>query len=265
MDKLANITAFLTVAETHSFAEAAKRLNIANSVVSKRVSDLEAFLGTQLLQRTTRHVKLTDAGYVYFDNARRLVEELSEVEAQLRFANENPVGTLRLAAPVTFGARFLGPAIADYLDKYPDVSIHLELGDRNLGIAEDDVDIAIRIGKVDELSLMTRLLAKSRVVVVASPDYISKHGRPEKPQDLAAHNCLVYNGVNDGRSWTFRMNGRKHNQPVKGRMVTDNGSIWPKPRCMAAASPCFPPSSSAAKSMTAALKFCCRNMRTSRS
>ncbi|MDE1153409.1 MAG: LysR family transcriptional regulator [Micavibrio sp.] len=225
MDKLANITAFVTVAETNSFAEAARRLNLANSVVSKRIGDLEAHLSTRLLQRTTRHVRLTDAGYVYFDHARKIIAELAEVEEQLRFSNENPVGELRISAPVSFGTRFLGPAIAAFLDKYPDVSIRLYLGDRSLGLAEDDVDIAIRIGAVDTGALMTRLLAKSRRVVVASPAYIAKHGRPEKPQDLIHHNCLIYSGVQDGKSWPFIVNGRRFLQAVQGRMVSDNGTI----------------------------------------
>jgi len=225
MDKLANITAFVTVAETNSFAEAARRLNLANSVVSKRVSDLEAHLATRLFKRTTRHVRLTDAGYVYFDHARKIIAELAEVEEQLRFANENPVGELRVSAPVSFGTRFLGPALAGFLDKYPDVSIRLSLGDRTLGLAEDDVDVAIRIGAVDTGALMTRLLAKSRRVVVASPAYLAKNGRPEKPQDLIRHNCLIYSGVQDGKSWPFIVNGRKFLQPVQGRMMTDNGTI----------------------------------------
>jgi DNA-binding transcriptional LysR family regulator len=225
MDRLSNIIAFVTVAETSSFAEAAKRLNLANSVVSKRIKDLEEYLRTPLFQRTTRHVRLTDAGYLYFDHARKLVSELAEVEENLRFANENPVGELRVSAPVTFGAKFLGPAVSSFLEKYPDVSIRLFLGDRTVDMREEGFDLSIRIGPQDTSSLITRKLARSRRVTVASPDYLHKNGRPEKPQDLVKHNCLVYSGVNDGKSWPYAIKGKKHLQPVAGRFTTDNGML----------------------------------------
>ncbi len=225
MDRLANIIAFVTVAETGSFAEAAKRLNLANSVVSKRIKDLEEYLHTRLLQRTTRHVRLTDAGYLYFDHARKLVSELAEVEENLRFANENPVGELRVSAPVTFGAKFLGPAVSTFLEKYPDVAIRLFLGDRTVDMREEGFDLSIRIGPLETSSLISRKLARSRRVTVASPEYLRKNGRPEKPQDLVKHNCLVYSGVNEGKSWPFLVNGKKHLQPVAGRFTTDNGML----------------------------------------
>jgi DNA-binding transcriptional LysR family regulator len=225
MDRLSNIIAFVTVAETHNFAEAAKRLNIANSVVSKRIKDLEAYLGTRLLQRTTRHVQLTDAGYLYFDHARRLVSELAEVEENLRYRNENPVGELKVSAPVTFGAKFLGPAVAGFLRAYPDVTVRLFLGDRNAEMVEEGFDLAIRIGKIENAALIVRKLAESRRVAVASPAYLAQHGRPETPQDLARHNCISYSGLNEGRWWPFLVNGKKHRQPVAGRLVSDNGAL----------------------------------------
>jgi DNA-binding transcriptional LysR family regulator len=225
MDRLSNIIAFVTVAETNSFAEAARRLNLANSVVSKRVKDLEEYLSTRLLQRTTRHVRLTDAGYLYFDHARRLVSELAEVEENLRYRNENPVGELRVNAPVTFGAKFLGPAVSSFLEKFPDVAVRLYLGDRNVDMLQEGFDLSIRIGPVETTSYIARKLAKSRRVVVASPAYLEKQGKPLKPQDLARHNCLIYSGLNDGKSWPFLVNGKKHIQPVAGRFSTDNGML----------------------------------------
>lgn len=225
MDRLSNIIAFVTVAETHSFAEAARRLRIANSVVSKRVKDLEEYLGARLLQRTTRHVHLTDAGYLYFDHARRLVSELAEVEENLRYRNENPVGELKVSAPVTFGSRFLGPAIAGFLDKYPDVAVRLFLGDRSADMIEDGFDVAIRIGQVENASLITRKIAESRRVTVASPAYLARQGRPQTPQDLVRHNCIAYSGLNDGRWWPFMVGGKRHRQPVAGRLISDNGAL----------------------------------------
>lgn len=225
MDRLSNIIAFVTVAETSSFAETARRLNLANSVVSKRIKDLEAYLGTALLKRTTRHVALTDAGYQYFDHARRLINELAEVEENLRYSNENPVGELKVSAPVTFGVKFLGPAVASFLEKYPDVVVRLFLGDRAAPLAEEDFDLAIKIGDIGNTSYITRKLAESRRVTVASPQYLQEKGRPLKPQELAQHNCLVYSGVQDGKSWPFLVNGRRMFQPVSGRFTSDNGML----------------------------------------
>src|SRR3954470_1382543 len=142
MDRLANMIAFVTVAETGSFAEAASRLHIANSVVSKRIKDLEAYLGTLLLQRTTRHINLTEAGYAYVEHARKFLDELAEVEENLRYRNENPVGDIKISAPLSFGNKFLGPAIADFLEKYPDVTVKLIINDRTVDIAAEGFDLA---------------------------------------------------------------------------------------------------------------------------
>lgn len=225
MDRLSNIIAFITVAETRSFAEAARKLNLANSVVSKRISDLEDYLGTRLFQRTTRKVSLTDAGTNYFDHASRLIDELAEVEEQLRFRNENPVGEVRISAPMSFANQYLGTALASFLDQYPDVSVRLRISDHHLEFADDSIDVGIFIGKPAATSLMTRKLAETRRVVVASPTYLARHGRPKTPQDLRAHNCMSYSHVGEGKSWPFVMNGREISQAVQGRFVSDSGTL----------------------------------------
>ena len=225
MDRLSNIIAFITVAETKSFADAAKRLNLANSVVSKRISDLEDYLGIRLFQRTTRRVSLTDAGVHYFDHASRLIDELAEVEEHIRFQNENPVGEVRLSAPMTFANQYLGPALSSFLEKYPDVAVRLHISDHHLEFADDVTDVAIFIGKPKATSLMTRKLAKTRRVVVASPQYLEKHGRPETPEDLKRHNCLIYSNVGDAKSWPFLIKGREVLQPVQGRFISDSGTL----------------------------------------
>lgn len=225
MDRLSNIEAFVCVAESGSFAAAAKRLHLANSVVSKRVKDLEDDLKVRLFHRTTRKVNLTDAGYRYFEQARRLLSELAEVEEQLRAQNEKPVGELKISAPVSFGTQYLGPAVAGYMDTYPDVQLRVTLHDRLVDLASEDFDLAIAIGTLDSPTLVTRKLAESRRVVVASPAYYQKHGKPQKPQDLLHHNCMSYSNLNDGKGWPFRMGGRKHLQPVRGRFISNNGLL----------------------------------------
>jgi len=225
MDRLSNMQAFVAVAEAGGFAPAAKRLHLANSVISKRIKDLEDDLGVRLLHRTTRRVSLTDAGYRYFDHARRMIHELAEVEEQLRAQNEKPVGELKISAPVTFGTQYLGPAISGYLDKYPDVTLRLTLHDRLVDLASEDFDMAIALGTLDTPTLVTRKLAESRRVVVASPDYFRTHGKPEKPQDLLHHNCMSYSNLNDGKTWPFVMAGRRLLQPVSGRFTANNGLL----------------------------------------
>jgi DNA-binding transcriptional LysR family regulator len=226
--------AFVTVAETGSFAETANRLNLANSVISKRIKDLEDYLGTRLLQRTTRALNLTEAGYVYVEHARKFLDELAEVEENLRYSNDHPVGEIKISAPLSFGNKFLGPAVSSFLDKYPDVTVRLIVNDRTVDIAEEGFDLAIRIGPLDNPNLIARKLAQSRRVAVASPDYLRRHGRPETPQDLARHNCLSYSGLGEGRSWPFRKDGREFWQPVGGRFIADSGTLL----CEAAVSGC---------------------------
>lgn len=225
MDKLSNIIAFSIVAETASFAAAAKRLNIAPSVVTKRIQDLEAALGVRLFQRTTRHVRLTDAGYEYLEHTRRLIDELAEVEDNLRLKNENPVGELNISAPVSFGTLFLGPALAAYMEKYKDVTLRLSLTDQMVDLAQGGVDVAIAVGEIPYTAAVTRKIADSRRVVVASPAYIAAHGAPQKPQDLISHNCMTYSHQLDGRHWPFILGGKKYAQPVAGRFTANNGMM----------------------------------------
>lgn len=229
MDKLSNIIAFSTVADTLSFAEAAKRLSIAPSVVSKRIKDLEAHLGSTLLNRSTRHVSLTDAGYRYAEHSRRLLGELAELEDSLRQGNARPVGHLTISAPMAFTHVFMGPLLSDFLARYPDVTVDMLISDDPLGFARPDCDLGIFIGTPQADTLVMRKIADTRRVVVGSPEYFAKHGKPETPADLIAHNCLKYTHE-QGRghastAWPFVRDGRDVWQPVMGRMMADSGAL----------------------------------------
>jgi DNA-binding transcriptional LysR family regulator len=225
MDKLSHIQAFIEISETLSFAEAARRLNLAPSVISKRIADLEDHLRVKLLNRSTRKVQLTDAGFAYADQMRRVLSDLSDAEESLRYAHDNPVGLLRLSAPVSFGQRFLGAAIAGYIAQYPDVRIDLHLTDLMVDVNSGAYDLAIGIGDMPQDNLITRKIAESRRVVVATPQYFSKHGLPQKPQDLLHHNCLSYAHLFEGKRWPFRVNGKTYLQPVQGNLTTNNGML----------------------------------------
>jgi DNA-binding transcriptional LysR family regulator len=225
MDKLANMQAFAAVGQSGSFSAAARKLHLANSVVSKRVKDLEDYLGVQLFLRTTRKVSLTENGYSYLEYVQQFLDEMNEVENRLRFKTENPSGKIRLAAPLSFGIQYLGPALASFLDKYPDVSVQTFLSDRRVDLVQEGYDLALRVGALEDSSLIARKLSSCRRVVCASPDYFEKHDRPQTPKDLKEHNCMSYLNVADGKAWPFVTDGKKHWQSVSGRFSSDNGEL----------------------------------------
>lgn len=225
MDKLANMQAFAAVGRTGSFAEAAKKLNLANSVVSKRVKDLERFLGAQLFIRTTRKVLLTETGYYYLDYVQKCLDELEEIERRIRYKMDKPIGSIKLAAPLSFGMRYLGPALTSYLDKNPAVTIKTYLSDRTVDLIEEGYDLALRTGPLKDSSLIAKELLSCRRVVCASPHYFAKHGKPQTPQDLKNHNCLSYLNLADGKSWPFTLDERRTWQQVSGSFLSDNGDL----------------------------------------
>jgi len=225
MDKLSNMKAFAQVAQTGSFAEAARRMGLATSVISKRVKDLEAYLCTRLLQRTTRKVSLTDTGYSYLEYVRKFLDELDEVEESIRNKTQKPVGEIKLAAPLSFGMKYLGPALSNYLQEYKDVSIKTFLSDRQIDLVEEGYDLSIRIGQLKDSSLISKKLASCRRVVCASPAYFEKYDRPQKPKDLMDHNCMSYTNLAEGKAWPFIVGGKKIWQSTSGRFFSDNGDL----------------------------------------
>jgi len=225
MDKLAHMEAFAAVAGSGSFAGAARHLKLANSVLSKRIKDLEDYLGVQLFHRTTRKVALTETGYAYLESVRRVLDEMGEVEARLRHRSETPMGEIRISAPLSFGVRYLGPAIASYLGKYDQVSIKAYLTDRRSDLLEEGFDLAIRVGRLEDSSLIAKRLATCRQVVCAAPAYFKRVGRPQTPADLKTHACLTYLNVAEGKAWPFLVKGKRRWQAVSGSFASDNGDL----------------------------------------
>jgi len=225
MDKLANMQAFEAVGRTGSFAEGARQLGIANSVISKRVKDLEDYLGTQLFIRTTRKVKLTETGYSYLEYVRKLLDELEEVESRIQNKMDRPVGMIKLAAPLSFGVRYLGSIIHRFVSEYPDVMVKTYLSDRRVDLIEEGYDLTIRTGPLEDSSLIAKKLLSCRRVVCATPDYFDRYGTPQKPTDLKTHNCLSYLNVAEGKAWPFMKGGKRMWQPVEGQFLSDNGDL----------------------------------------
>ncbi len=224
MDRLASLTAFVRVAETGSFSEAARRLGMSKSVISRQVAALEAELGARLFQRTTRSLTLTEAGHGYVEQVSRILADLEAADASVSRLQAAPRGRIRVSAPMSFGFLHLAQAIPDFLKRYPEVAIDLAMTDRFVDLVEEGFDLAIRLGKLADSSLIARRLAPVRMAVCASPDYLEAAGTPVVPGDLAHHACLSYSLWSAADSWHFvTPDGKDQQVEIKGRMRANNG------------------------------------------
>jgi len=197
MDKFEDIQAFITVVDAGSFTAAAERLGSAKSAVSRRVSALEERLGVQLLHRTTRVLNLTETGRSFYNHGTRILADLEEAEAAVQQEHGELRGTLRLALPLSFGVRHMCGPIATFSKLHPKVKFDLDLNDRRVDLIEDNFDLALRIGRLTDSSLIARRLFDVRAVVCASPHYLNVHGVPQTPDELQDHQCLVYSNLSD--------------------------------------------------------------------
>src|SRR5690349_5337501 len=224
MDALTDIAVFVRVVERGSFTLAANDLALSRAVVSKYLSRLEDRLGARLLHRTTRRLSLTEAGAALFEASRGALEQIEEAEAAVAQFQAKPRGRLRVSAPMSFGILHLGPAMADFARAYPEITLDIRLDDRYVNLVEDGFDVAVRIGALTDSSLVARKLAVTRAVACASPAYLAEHGEPETPEDLAAHDCLVYSYLAD--VWRFTApDGREIPVAVKGSLRINNGIV----------------------------------------
>jgi DNA-binding transcriptional LysR family regulator len=224
MDRLAAIEAFVRVAECGSFSQAAQRLHSSKSVVSRQVGALEAELGARLIHRTTRALTLTEAGRSYFERATRILADLDEANASVGQLQSAPRGQLRVNAPMSFGFLHLASAVPDFLNRYGDVELELIMNDRFVDLVEEGFDVAVRIGKLEDSSLVARRLAPMRRTVCAAPSYLQRRGIPDSPEDLKSHECLCYSNVGMTQEWRFvRPDGRPWPIEVHGRLHANNG------------------------------------------
>ena len=203
MPCLDDIEVFLAVAETAGFASAARRLNVTTAAVSKSVSRLEVRLGVRLFHRTTRKVRLSEAGKTYYLHARQAFEHAAAAEDAVRQINREPSGRLRVAAPMSFGLERLAVWIPEFLSRYPNISLDMNLDDRTVDLVEGAYDLAIRIGQLPDSGLIARRLGSLPVHLVASPEYLARHDTPEHPHELQEHNCLLFSHTGSGAAWSF--------------------------------------------------------------
>ena len=200
--------AFVAVASLGSFAEAARQLRLSPSVVTRSVADLEERLGLVLLNRTTRSVRLTERGEIFLDSCRQVLEDIEGAERRVRGEDAEPRGSLKVAAPILFGRLHVLPIIARILTKHPALTVHLTLSDRNVHLAEEFVDVAVRIGDLADSSLIAIRLGSVSRVLVASPGYLERRGMPKAPNDLSAHDIIAFEALDATNEWRFGPSGK---------------------------------------------------------
>ena len=223
MDKLTGMAVFAKVAERQNFTAAARDLGLSKSAVSKQIQRLEDRLGVRLINRTTRRLHLTESGLAFFERAKRVVEEAEEAELAVSRLHDEPRGTLRINAPMTFGIAHLAPIMSEFMDKFPDLNLDIAFNDRQVDLIEEGFDVGIRIAELSDSTMIARKLAPCRLAVVASPDYWNAHGRPSHPEDLKGHDCILYQHRQSPDIWVFTGPNGPVSVPVSGRIRGDNG------------------------------------------
>lgn len=224
MDRLAEMEAFVTVVDSGGFTEAARKLEVSKSAISKSVSALETRLGVRLLNRTTRRVSATDVGLAYYDRAREVIRDARDADSMVTAMQESPKGSLRISVPVSFGIGDFSDAIARFLCAYPDVQIDMVLDDRFVELVAEGYDLAIRIGNLTDSSLKARRLAEARIHLVASPAYLSRRGTPQTIEELNQHDLLHYSYLSTGNFWRLRASSGQERQVRAGGRLTVNNA-----------------------------------------
>ena len=216
---------FVTVVEAQGFSAAAKRLDSTPAAVSRRIKALEQRLGVRLLQRTTRTLKLTEAGELYFREVSRLLGDLKAVEEQLEEVTGQASGELRIVAPMSFGQHRLAPVVARFALTHPKLRVTLRLEDRETDIVSEGIDLAIRIAYPSDSSLVSRPIASVPRYFCASPGYLARRGTPRAPSDLLQHDCLHYNVISEREEWTFRGTQGDETIVIRGVFCSNNGEV----------------------------------------
>lgn len=223
MEPLGDIACFVEVVRRGSFTAAAEKLGLTRSAISKQVARLENRLQARLLNRTTRRLSLTEVGQTFHASARRGLQEIADAEAAVTALQAAPRGTLQLNVPMSFGILHIAPAIADFLDCFPEVQVDVRLDDRKLDLVEAGFDLAIRIGELPDSSLVARAICPCPLVACAAPAYLKRRGRPATPDDLRRHDVLLYSYSDAPSQWIFTgRSGHTISVPVNGRVRMNN-------------------------------------------
>ncbi|RWG81698.1 LysR family transcriptional regulator [Mesorhizobium sp.] len=221
MIDLNDIVVFARVVESGSFTAAARLLAMPKTTVSRRIAALEREVGVRLLQRTTRSLNMTDAGRLYYEQSSVALRTIEEANLHLAEARAEPSGTIRISAPVGFGAYFLTDAVVDFLAIYPKTKVELRLTDDKLNLVEDGIDVAFRTGVLQDSTLIARKLGSTHRLLCASPDYLARHGAPETPADLVHHHCVIAGPSAVGAHWVLDGPSGQETVTVAGRFAAN--------------------------------------------
>ena len=226
MDRFGDLSNFVAVVEAGGIGAAADRLNLSKSVVSRRLKALESRLGVELVARTTRTLRVTNEGQVFFERSRQVLADLEEAEAALIHGRTSLSGTLRVSAPVQFGQQYIAPAMNEFIARHDRLTLDLDLVDRHVGLVEEGYDLAIRIGRLPDSGLIARRLCDVEVHVCASPGYLGTHGEPEAIGDLAHHDGLLHRAgaTITGWAWTDGT-GTVRNAAIRSRMISNDDRV----------------------------------------
>lgn len=220
MDRLEAMSLFAAIVDGGSLSAAGRRLNVPLATVSRKLTDLEAYLKTRLITRSTRRLVLTDAGRDYLAACRQILEQVEEAERAASGAYAKVKGQLVVAAPIVFGRLHVVPVAAAFLELHPELDIQLRLGDRNVNLIEEHVDAALRIGALPDSSLVATQVGAIHRVVCASPAYLARFGSPRSLDELEAHRCVTFDGLDAASAWTFvTRDGERRQVPVRSRMT----------------------------------------------
>jgi DNA-binding transcriptional LysR family regulator len=220
MDKLHLIKIFVAIVDTNGFAGAARKLGLSPPAVTRAINDLEAQLGVRLLMRSTRIVRVTEAGARYAEDCRRILHDLAEADESVIGTHAAPRGKLNLTAPVLFGGIHLTPIVTDYLTRYPETKVSCLFVDRVVNMMEEGIDIALRIGALPDSSLQAIRVGQVRRVICAAPSYLARYGTPTSADDLQAHAIISSAGVAASPEWRVEENGKPRTIKLEPRMQT---------------------------------------------
>ena len=225
MDRLDAMQLFVRVAELGSFAAAAQQLGVARSVVTRQIAGLEAHLGAKLMARSTRRLTLTSAGAAYLEKCRVILNLVEAADTGIAEEGQAPRGNIRLSLPLSFGLKRLAPLLLDFSRRYPEVMLDMDYSDRRINLIEEGLDLAIRVTRRLEAGDIARRLGACRMLTLAAPDYLARHGRPAHPSELAHHLCLGYTNAGNALSWQFVVDGQLVSVPVRSGLNANNGEV----------------------------------------
>ncbi|OAN48544.1 LysR family transcriptional regulator [Magnetospirillum moscoviense] len=232
MDQIAAYRAFAAIVEHESFSKAAASLGLSRGMVSKQLADLEEHLGARLLNRTTRSLGLTEIGAQFHADCQTILAQIEAAEHAAAQMHVRPRGTLRVNAPFSFGSTHVAPSIPAFLARFPEVTVHLTFNNRVVDLVEEGFDMAVRIGRMPDSSLVAKRLATARLICAAAPFYVQAHPAITAPADLLDHNCLLYTLSNDGATWPLiGPDGIVHPLRVTGNLRADNGEALAEAAC----------------------------------